>query len=55
MAMPKILEEFFKSLTPQQAEELWEYFDGCTNEGIIEIVALIADPSQPKIGFPTKE
>src|SRR5438067_1415100 len=39
MMMPKCLREFLIGITPEEAKELWDYFDGCSNEGLIEIVA----------------
>lgn len=45
--MPKKLEQFLRSLTPLEADELWCYFDSCSLEAEIKIVADIAlsDPA----------
>jgi hypothetical protein len=46
MKTPQHLVDYLNSLTPEQAEELWMYFDGCSNEHLIEVCAkrALTDP-----------
>jgi hypothetical protein len=36
--MPEYLKKFLESLSDQQADELWLYFDGCDVMEVIEVI-----------------
>ena len=40
--MPKFFEEWLKSLTPQQADEMWKYFDMDNTNDAVAIIYEIA-------------